>query len=105
MVGAADADLEAAYAPLGQPTVVYDHIHQPYIRTLPGLTVANSGSVGQSHDGDPRASYLLVESGEPSIRRVEYDVEREIRALNESRLPHAGWIAVILQSARPQALN
>jgi predicted phosphodiesterase len=105
MVGAADADLEAAYAPLGQPTVVYGHIHQPYIRTLPGLTVANSGSVGQSHDGDPRASYLLVESGEPSIRRVEYDVEREIRALNESRLPHAGWIAVILQSARPQALN
>jgi predicted phosphodiesterase len=104
MPTAADIDLETAYGPLVQPVVVYGHIHQPYVRTFPGLTVANSGSVGQPHDGDPRASYLLLDGAEPSIRRVAYDVEREIRALTASRLPHSEWIARIIRSARPQPL-
>lgn len=37
--------------------------------------VLNPGSVGQSLDGDPRASYAVVEDGVAEIRRVEYDVE------------------------------
>jgi len=52
---AADAALFATYGPLSRPVVVYGHIHVPFVRKLGGLTVANSGSVGQSHDGDPRA--------------------------------------------------
>jgi predicted cupin superfamily sugar epimerase len=27
--------------------------------------------------GDPRASYLLIDDGQPFIRRVGYDVEKE----------------------------
>jgi predicted phosphodiesterase len=99
---ASDAELELVYASLGQPVVVYGHIHRSYIRTLAGMIVANTGSVGLSHDGDRRAAYLLIEDSKPSIRRVEYDVERELKALSASAMPHAGWIARILTSARPQ---
>ncbi len=99
---AGDAELERVYAPLGQPVVVYGHIHRSFIRRLPGMVVSNSGSVSLSYDGDRRAAYLLVDGLEASIRRVEYDVEREIRALGECGLPHAQWIGRILASGSPQ---
>jgi predicted phosphodiesterase len=97
-----DADLESTYAPLARPIVIYGHIHRSYIRVVRDMTVINAGSVSLSFDGDPRASYLLLDGSQPSIRRVEYDVEREIQALETSRHPHAAWIAKTLQSARPQ---
>jgi putative phosphoesterase len=99
---AADGDLESAYGPLGRPVVVYGHIHRPYVRRIGGVVVANSGSVGLPHDGDRRASYLLLDDGQPSIRRVEYDVDRELKALRSSGMPHADWVARILESASPQ---
>jgi hypothetical protein len=37
-----------------------------------------------------------------SIRRVEYDIEREIKALGQSGLPRADWIAKTLLAAAPQ---
>jgi putative phosphoesterase len=102
MDSAADSDLQSAYGPLGRPVVVYGHIHRPYVRKISGVVVANSGSVGMPHDGDRRASYLLLEDGEPSIRRVEYDVDRELKALRSSGRPHADWVARILKTASPQ---
>ncbi len=102
MDGAADGDLESAYGPLGRPVVVYGHIHRPYIRAVSGVVVANSGSVGLPHDGDRRASYLLLDDARPSIRRVEYDVDRELKALRESGMPHADWVARIIEMASPQ---
>ena len=99
---ASDDDLESVYSPLGHPIVIYGHIHRSYIRNVAGLTVANSGSVSLSYDGDRRAAYLLLDGSTPSIRRVEYDVEQEIRALFTSRFPHADWVAKILNSASPQ---
>jgi predicted phosphodiesterase len=102
--GATDAELESTYLPLGQAVAVYGHIHQPFLRELAGLTVVNTGSVSQSFDGDPRASYLLIDNGTPQIRRVEYDIEREIRAVTASGLPHADWVARTLRAARPQSL-
>jgi putative phosphoesterase len=102
MDSAADGDLESAYSPLARPLVVYGHIHRPYIRGLTAVTVANSGSVGQPHDGDRRASYLLLDDGKPTIRRVEYDVDRELQELRASHLPHAEWVARIIEKAAPQ---
>jgi predicted phosphodiesterase len=103
MPDANDAELYAVYGPLDQPIVVYAHIHHPYVRKVAGMIVANTGSVGLPYDGDRRASYLLLNDSEPSIRRVEYDVDEEIRALSESNLPHADWIAKILAGAHYQA--
>jgi predicted phosphodiesterase len=49
----------------------------------------NPGSVGQPRDGDPRASYLLLDldAQQATFRRVEYDVERTQREMREAGLP------------------
>jgi predicted phosphodiesterase len=95
-----DDELASVYGSLGQPIAVYAHIHRSYIRKMPGLTVVNTGSVSLSYDGDPKASYLLLDGLEPEIRRVEYDVDREIQELGASGLPHADWLAKTLRNAR-----
>jgi predicted phosphodiesterase len=97
-----DAALVATYGPLSRPVVVYGHIHVPVIRKLAALTVANSGSAGQPHDGDPRASYLMVDGDQVAIRRVAYNVENEVTRLRRSDLPYREWIVRTLTSARPQ---
>ena len=98
-----DGELEAVYSPLGQPVAVYGHIHRPFIRSIDGkMIVANTGGVSLSYDGDRRAAYLLLDDRRPSIRRVEYDIAREIKALHACRYPHAAWIARTLESASPQ---
>jgi putative phosphoesterase len=94
-------ELKRVYQPLGCPIAIYAHIHRPYIRRVTGLTVVNTGSVGLPFDGDPRASYLLVEESEPIIRRVEYDIGKELAALADSGLPHSTWVARMLTAARP----
>jgi putative phosphoesterase len=98
---ASDDELESVYAPLGKPIAVYGHIHRPYIRKLPNPEISeslviNTGSVSLSYDGDPRASYLLLDGHTASIRRVEYDIEKERNALSACGIPHADWIARIL---------
>jgi predicted phosphodiesterase len=91
---AEDAQLSAVYEPLDTATAVYGHIHRPYTRSpKPGLTVANSGSVGTPWDKDPRASYLLVEDGRPRVIRVAYDIEREAALLLSSGYPDAPRLA------------
>ena len=102
LADASDAELESTYSPLGQAIAVYGHIHQPFVRDVAALTVINTGSVSQSLDGDPRASYLLIDNGTPTVRRLEYDLEREIHAIRASGLPHADWMARTLRAARPQ---
>src|SRR5580704_6290570 len=99
---ATDAELESVYGPFGCPVAVYGHIHRAFIRTVSGMTVANTGSVSLSYDGDPRAAYLLLDDSQPSMRRVEYDVDREIKAVLAGRFPHADWVAKMLASASPQ---
>jgi predicted phosphodiesterase len=98
---ASDAELVSVYSPLGQPIAIYGHIHRPYIRSIAGMIVANTGSVGLPYDGDRRAAYLLLDDSKPAIRRVKYDVDREIKALAGCGLPHADWIVKILDSATP----
>jgi putative phosphoesterase len=100
MPNANDEDLQRTYAPLGARVVVYGHIHRPYVRRVGEMTVVNTGSVSQSYDGDRRASYLLIEGENLSIRRVEYDVGSEANDLLRSGLPHADWMAKILLAGK-----
>jgi putative phosphoesterase len=94
---AADEELVTTYGPLGTRRVVYGHIHRAYVRRLPLFTLANSGSVSLSLDGDPRSAYLLVDDDQITIRRVEYDIEREVTMLFESQYPYATWLADMLR--------
>jgi len=51
--------------------------------------IFNCGSVGQPRDGDPRASYGLLDmiEGSFSVRRVSYDIETAANKIYESGLP------------------
>jgi putative phosphoesterase len=99
-----DAELNALYGSLGKPIVAFGHTHRPCIRSVDGnlQLLINTGSVGLSYDGDPRASYLLFDGSTPSIRRVEYDVEKELKALSSCGLPGATWTAKMLRTSSPQ---
>lgn len=100
MANASDDDFEETYSPLGAKIVVYGHIHVPFIRHVRGITVANTGSVSQSYDGDRRAAYLLIDGEDLATRRVEYDVENEAKDLLNSGLPHADWLCRILLAGK-----
>ncbi len=101
---ATDAELEALYGSLGQPVVASGHTHRPAIRRIAGRPelLINTGSVGLSYDGDPRGSYLLLDGSTPTIRRVEYDIEKELKALSCCGLPGAEWTAKMLRTSSPQ---
>jgi predicted phosphodiesterase len=101
---ATEEELEAIYAPLGQRRVASGHTHVPSIRWLGGRvrTLINCGSVGLPYDGDPRASYLLLDEDEPTIRRVEYDVEAEIAALARAARPGGAWVTKVPRARAPQ---
>lgn len=99
-----EPELEATYKTLGREIVAYGHTHVPGIRRLTSQTprlVINTGSVGLPYDGDPRASYVLLDGDEPTIRRVPYDVEEELQILASCKLPGAAWFAKMLRAAAP----
>jgi len=83
----ADADFWAPrLAGLRVDYVCVGHTHQPYALDVKGVTVVNPGSVGLSRDGDPRASYAVIEDGKVEHKRVAYPVEQTIRALAATAL-------------------
>jgi predicted phosphodiesterase len=98
---ASDEELGACYGPLGCRTVAYGHIHHAFVRRLPTFTVANSGALSFSYDGDRRAAYIVIDGDDIEIRRVDYDLEEEIRWLSAVNYPDAEWIAQIYRTAAP----
>jgi diadenosine tetraphosphatase ApaH/serine/threonine PP2A family protein phosphatase len=56
-----------------------------------GRWLINPGGVGQPRDGDPRAAWLLLDTGEWSAqwRRVEYPIDDAAAAIEAAGLPEA----------------
>jgi predicted phosphodiesterase len=54
-----------------------------------GAWLLNPGSVGQPRDGDPRAAWLMLDTGPwtASFERTEYDVAGAAAAIRTARLP------------------
>jgi putative phosphoesterase len=71
--------------------LVFGHTHKPWVRGYGGVLFVNCGSVGKPKDGDPRASFAILElEGDrvvAEIERVEYDVARVAREVQEAGLP------------------
>jgi diadenosine tetraphosphatase ApaH/serine/threonine PP2A family protein phosphatase len=86
----------------------FGHTHKPYHRCFEYETEAkkayrhaiNLGSVGKPKDGDPRACYVMAHIHDNSSKfdkgsiqiefiRVEYDVEKAAKAVENSPLPNA----------------
>ncbi|MBI3011330.1 MAG: metallophosphoesterase family protein [Candidatus Omnitrophica bacterium] len=51
--------------------------------------LVNPGSIGQPRDGDPRASFAVIDTERRMLRvhRVRYDVERAARKIRQAGLP------------------
>ena len=65
-------------------------LEERHVLTLSsGRHILNPGGVGQPRDGDPRASYMLVdpESMSFELRRVEYPIARTQARMREGALP------------------
>ena len=56
--------------------------------------------MSQSFDGDPRAADALLEDDRIEIRRVEYDIDEEIRLLFRSDDPFAQSTAETLRTGQ-----
>lgn len=64
--------------------VCVGHTHQPFTLKVGRTTVVNPGSIGLSRDTDPRASYAIIEGESVALKRVEYDIERTVAAVDAS---------------------
>ena len=69
------------------------------MRAIANLTVANTGAVGLPWDGDSRPSYLLVTDGVAEVRRVDHDLEAELRLIRESDFPLREWLIQVRSRA------
>jgi len=72
--------------------LVFGHTHQPWVHEYGGVLFVNCGSVGKPKDGDPRASFALLELDEvgeigASIERVAYDADAVAREVAAVGLP------------------
>jgi len=107
-----DADVAAAnLGAFETRNCLYGHTHLPVIyradgkrmKVVPATTsspiklddgraLINPGSVGQPRDGNPDASYLVIdtESGVVEFRRVAYDIGLTQRLMREAGLPR--WL-------------
>ena len=77
----------------GADLIVCGRTHKPSARQVDGVWFINPGSVGLPVDGDPRASYSLLQIGPKEVQvqhhRVAYDVEQMVKAIRDNRLPEA----------------
>jgi diadenosine tetraphosphatase ApaH/serine/threonine PP2A family protein phosphatase len=67
------------------------HSHVPYYKIVDGVHFINPGSVGRMFDGDPRASFavLNISAGNIAVEhfRIPYPVEAVVKDLKKHRLP------------------
>jgi putative phosphoesterase len=83
--------------------VLFGHSHIPFVRQADGVTFVNPGGVGRSDDGDPRASYAVLDARKGGVRvthhRVTYDLRAAVDALMRRGLPES--FGRMLWKARP----
>lgn len=70
-------------------TFVIGHTHHQFDRKLGDLRVVNAGSVGMAYEGEVAACWAIVDAGEPSFRRTQFDVERAVAETRASAWPGA----------------
>ena len=71
--------------------IVVGHSHQPFVRPVGEKVFINTGSVGRPDDGDPRASYAVLNMDEGQLtvthHRLEYDSRLAAQAIRGQNLP------------------
>jgi putative phosphoesterase len=84
-------------ASLRADVVVLGHTHQPFAQQVGNTLFINPGAVGRSLDGDPRASFALLETQSMRLEffRISYDLEAAVQAVLNSGMPRE--IATLLR--------
>lgn len=81
------------------------HTHEPMVRRVGDVVVANVGSVSNPFGEDRRASWVLLEMDASGMgfehRRVAYDVAAFEDSVHRSRHPTADYILSFQRGARP----
>ncbi len=67
--------------------VCVGHTHMPFVLEVGNKLVINPGSVGLPRDGNPRASYAIIEGRKVELKRIEYPVDATINVIRASALP------------------
>lgn len=97
-------ELEELFEGIEQTIVGRGHDHHPFVRELSGLTLVTTGSVGMPLDGDPRASFTILDWVGNRLkviqRRVPYDIEKVVKDMRQVGQPDAAKRAEILRRAK-----
>ncbi|HHS51086.1 MAG TPA: metallophosphoesterase [candidate division Zixibacteria bacterium] len=96
-------DVDALFEAFAERVCFVGHTHEPAVWDMSGNAMPASdfamsrerryivdvGSVGQPRDEDPRACYVVFDIEEQNIefRRVEYDIESAVKAIENAGLP------------------
>ena len=69
--------------------IIVGHTHQPFVKKIGSRLIINAGSVGQPRDGDPSASYALLDlkAFTAKIVRVPYNTDAVAEKIKETTLP------------------
>jgi len=92
--------IERMLKPYNVDTLIFGHTHLPYHRVVSDVNLVNDGSVGRPKDGDSRAGYAIIETGEQvevEFHRVPYPVEEVAETMIETGLPK--WLVEYLRKA------
>lgn len=60
------------------------HTHVPVVVNYGDKIYCNPGSVGQPRDGNPKASYAIVDNSNVEIKRVSYDIDEIVFAMKNA---------------------
>ncbi len=84
--------------------IVCGHTHVPEVREVGWRTIVNAGSAGYIFDGDPTASWALIEIGDGEIKaeihRTTYDVMAASDALSARGLPGDVYRAATIRTGK-----
>ncbi len=71
--------------------IITGHSHVPYHKIIANTHFINPGSLGRMFDGEPTASFALLELDAKKVRvafrRCSYDIEQVVDSLNREGLP------------------
>ncbi|MGD0861459.1 MAG: metallophosphoesterase family protein [Candidatus Limnocylindrales bacterium] len=84
--------------------IVCGHTHLPEVREVGWRTIVNDGSAGYVFDGDPTASWALIEIDDEEVRaeikRTGYDVMAAANAVSARGLPGDVYRAATIRTGK-----
>jgi predicted phosphodiesterase len=84
--------------------IVCGHTHVPEVRAVGWRTIVNAGSAGYVFDGDPTASWALVEVDDQGcraeVKRTSYDIMAAANAVSARGLPGDVYRAATIRTGK-----